>query len=365
MKKNEILIAAFTLLLFTVLFIVFRSVLVYILVSAVFAIVGSPVVKLFQKIKFKKFSIGKGFASLLTLVTFYAFVGFAILTFLPYLTEEAQQFSTINPTQVLESSQGPIKTAENLIFEYTDKQVSIEQYAKEKIISILSFATFSHWINAITSFTGNFLMYFFALSFITFFFLKDGKMIFEYFKHLLPSKSRDAILLVLPQIRKKLTRYFAGIGIEVCIIFLAMSIGLYFSSIEYFFVIALVAALFNIIPYIGPLVGIAFGVVVTVVAHCTATEECWNSLLPILGSVLLVFAVVQIIDNFVLQPIIYGKSVNAHPLEIFLVVLIVGNTWGILGMIIAIPAWSVVKIIISEIRKNSTFLNNVYKNNTP
>jgi len=361
MNKNEILIAAFTALLFAILFFLFRSVLVYVAISAVCAIIGSPLVKLFQKIKYKKFQIGKGLASFLTLLSFYTVVTIAVLTVLPFISKEAHYFSNINPNELLARTQGPIDKIEGVIFDYTHKHFSIEEYSREKIISVVNFASFSHWINGITSLTGNFLMYFFALSFITFFFLKDGKMFFDKAKTIIPSRYRQEIPGILPQIKTKLTRYFIGICIEVLAVFLCLSMGLYFVDVKYFIIIAIVAAIFNVVPYIGPMIGIVFGLTIVSFTYCSGTADCIHTLFPLLGKAFLVFIAVQLLDNILFQPYIYGKSVNAHPLEIFLIVMVFGNLWGVIGLIVAIPSWSVVKIVLNEIRKNSKFLNKVYQ----
>jgi len=361
MNKNEILIAAFTALLFALLFFLFRSILVYVAISSVFAIIGSPLVKLFQKVKFKKFQIGKGLASFLTLLSFYTVVTVAVLVVLPLISQEAQYFADINPNELLARAQGPINTVEGLIFEYTNKQFSVEEYSREKIVSVVNFTSFSHWINAISSITGNFLMYFFALSFITFFLLKDGKMFFEKSKTIIPSRYRDEAPSILPQIKTKLTRYFIGICVEVLAVFICLSVGLYFVDVKYFIIIAIVAAIFNVIPYIGPLIGIAFGLTIISFTYCSATPECIHTIFTLLGKSFAVFIAVQLLDNILFQPYIYGKSVNAHPLEIFLIVMVFGNLWGIVGLIIAIPAWSVVKIVLGEVRKNSKFLEKVYQ----
>jgi predicted PurR-regulated permease PerM len=363
MNKNEILIALFTILLFIILFFLFNSILVYVTISAVFAIIGSPLVKLFQKIKCKKFQIGKGLASFLTLVSFYTVVTAAVIIVLPFITKETQYLSNINPNELLAKTQEPIKKIESLVFEYTNKHFSVEEYGRDKIVSIVNFASFSHWLNAITSLTGNFLMYFFSLSFITFFFLKDGRIFFQKAKSIIPSRYREEAPGILPQIKTKLTRYFIGICIEVLAVFICLSVGLSFVDVKYFIIIAMVAAIFNVIPYIGPLIGILFGLTIIIFTYCSGAPECFQTIFPLLGRAFLVFILVQLIDNIFFQPYIYGKSVNAHPLEIFLIVMVFGNIWGIIGLILAIPTWSVVKIILNEIRKNSKFLKKVYQTN--
>ena len=138
MNKNEILLAAFTIALFIVMYLLFESVLVYIVISAVLAILGSPLVKLLQRIKLGKFSINKGLASFITLISFYGIITTSLLIVMPFLIEEAKVLSTINPNKLLTATATPIEKIETLIFEYTDQQLSITTYTRDKIISILN-----------------------------------------------------------------------------------------------------------------------------------------------------------------------------------------------------------------------------------
>lgn len=361
---NKLVLPAFTLGIIALLYFVFKSVLVYLIISAVLSVIGSPLVELFMKIKGKKFAVGRGLASLLTLLVFYTIIAVGVSTVLPSITQEAKYLSQIDLEKSLTALEAPLRSAEVLIHEYTGQEFSIKNYAQEKLTSVISFGAVSNWLNAITGFTGGLLLSFFAISFITFFFMKDGKMFLGKFKTLFPSKYRQEAQDLYPEIRKKLTRYLIGICCESLVIFICLAIGLYLLDIKYFVIIAIVAATVNVIPYIGPIIGMIFGVTVTAVVQCTGTVDCLDFIFPVLGGQLLLFIAVQLLDNILLQPLIYGKSVNAHPLEIFLVVIISGNFFGIVGMIAAIPTWSVAKIIFAEIRKDSGFLASIYGDNS-
>ena len=152
------------------------------------------------------------------------------------------------------------------------------------------------------------------------------------------------------QVKSKLTRYFIGICVEILLVFTLNAIGLYFIGIENCLIIALFTGVINVIPYIGPLIGILFGTIIVVTTNYTLD---WSTeILPIIGYTGGIMIVTQLLDNFIFQPFIYSNSVNAHPLEIFLVILIAGNIYGIIGMMVAIPAYSVLRVIIKEIRDN-------------
>ena len=361
MNKNELVLAGFTLILLGLLFVLFKSVMTYIAISACLAIIGSPILKLFQKIKFKNFQLSKGIAAFLTLICFYGIIALIILSVSPFIAREIQNLSSLNPLSFIHSLEMPIQKIEEFIFEYTQQQFSVESYLKEKILILFDISTLSVILNSITNFTGNILVYFFSVSFITFFFLKDGKLFFDKAISIFPKKYQNEFPSILPQIKHKLNQYLLGILLDIFILFVVLSIGLYFVGVKNYLIIALIAAILNIIPYIGPIIGVLIGLVITLYTSCSGTLNCLEFISPLIIKVLAVFGLSQLIDNLLLQPLILSKSVNAHPLEIFFVVIIIGNFYGITGMILAIPLYSVLKIIFLELRKNSSFLNSIYE----
>jgi predicted PurR-regulated permease PerM len=125
-------------------------------------------------------------------------------------------------------------------------------------------------------------------------------------------------------------------------------------------IIALFAALINVIPYIGPLIGFVFGITVGVVTHLDL--NFYSELLPMLGYMTIVFGVVQLLDNFVVQPMIFSNSVKAHPLEIFLVILAAGMVAGIFGMVVAIPTYTIIRVVAKEFFSQHRFVKKLTEN---
>ena len=111
-------------------------------------------------------------------------------------------------------------------------------------------------------------------------------------------------------------------------------------------VVGVFAGLINVIPYIGPWIGSLFGIVVVISNNLNASFM--DVTLPLIAFVVVVVMVVQFIDNMVFQTIIYSNSIEAHPLEIFFVTMIAGSLAGIPGMILGIPAYTVLRVIASE-----------------
>ena len=358
MLKKAWLLPIFTIGLLLISFIVFRSVLTYIALSAVFALIARPLFNKLNKIKIKSFSISSGVSALLSIIIFYSAVFLFLAAFIPSVTKETQIITKINPQELISSLEVPINKLEKIISSYSEEKVSIQNYLKDKLTSVINISAISKWINVFTALTGNLFISFFAISFITFFFIKDAKLINKGIYSMIPKSLRNDTSDAIDQVKTKLTRYFIAICIEVGLVFIVNAIGLWAINVESFLVIALFAGIINVIPYVGPLIGIIFGclIVLTTNYQIPFTTE----LLPLIGYTSLIMILTQILDNIILQPIIYSNSVNAHPLEIFLVILIAGNSYGIIGMIVAIPIYSVIRVIIKEIRVNSKFLNDIY-----
>jgi predicted PurR-regulated permease PerM len=154
------------------------------------------------------------------------------------------------------------------------------------------------------------------------------------------------------EIERLLTRYFGGLLIQISILTAFMWILLSLLGIENALLIAFFAALINLIPYVGPLIGAIFGVFITISANLDL--NFYEQMLPLIIRVAASFAAMQMLDNYVLQPVIFSKSVKAHPLEIFIIILMGAKINGIMGMVLAIPVYTVLRVVaktfLSELR---------------
>ena len=183
---------------------------------------------------------------------------------------------------------------------------------------------------------------------MTFFFLKDEKMFTESIILLVPDKHVEAFRHALGSVRRLLMRYFIGITGQIICIIILVTLGLTIVGVgfRHSLLIGFMAGILNVIPYIGPLMGAILGIILGVATHLDM--ELYSELLPLVGYMILVFVIVQTADNVLFQPLIYSSSVNAHPMEIFLVILIAGSLAGITGMILAIPSYVVVRVFAKE-----------------
>ena len=209
---------------------------------------------------------------------------------------------------------------------------------------------------------GNLFIAFFAISFITFFFLRDEKLFAESVLTLVPDKHVESFRHAMNSTRSLLMRYFLGILGQITGIFTLVTCGLTIIGVgfSHSLLIGLIAALLNVIPYLGPLMGSAIGILLGIATHIDL--EFYTQLLPLIGKMIGVFVIVQLIDNFIFQPFIFSSSVKAHPLEIFIVILMAGSLAGIPGMILAIPSYVVIRVFAKEFFNKFKVVKKLTKN---
>ena len=147
---------------------------------------------------------------------------------------------------------------------------------------------------------------------------------------------------------------------QILILFIIYTIGLLIVGVENAIVIAFLCAMLNLIPYVGPLVG-AF-LMLTLTMTSNLGESFSDFILPKTFWVFIVFLIGQLVDNFASQPIIFSKSVKSHPLEIFLIILIAGIMFGVIGLMVAIPVYTALKVILKEFLADNKIVKQLTKN---
>jgi predicted PurR-regulated permease PerM len=329
----------------------FKSIVAYILIAMVLSLIGKPVVDLLLKIRIRRFRLPRWFCALTALivlwVAFYAF--FRI--FIPVIVNEANDLSGIK-VQTLISALDPIMARiESFMNEFrmgSIDHISLSETIAEKLAALFNIATITNLFSSVASLLGNIFIAVFAITFITFFFLKDDKMFTDAILLVVPEKHTKAFQHALDSIKHLLMRYFVGILAQITGIITLVTIGLTIVGVgfSHSLVIGLLAGFLNVIPYLGPLLGTLIGTLLGMIVHIE--KDFYTVLLPMAGCMLLVFIIVQIIDNVLFQPVIFSSSVNAHPMEIFLVIMIAGSLAGIVGMILAIPTYTVLRVFAKE-----------------
>jgi predicted PurR-regulated permease PerM len=329
----------------------FRNIVVYILVSGVLSIMGRPLVDLFCLIRIKKWSFPRPLSALLTLLIIWGLIILFFVIFIPLVTTQINYFSTIDSAKIVQIIEGPINKVENLFRAFNKditNEISIQDYVIKKVSGVLSINMVQNFIGSLAGILGNVIVAVFSVTFITFFFLKDQRLFFESILMWVPDKYTDHVTRALYSVKKLLTRYFIGILIQSTCIMILITIGMTIAGIDFqqALVMGLLLGILNVIPYVGPWLGLFIAIIMGVASHMN--QDFATVVVPLVTYMIIVEAITHLIDNIVFQPVIFSNSVRAHPLEIFVVVLAAGFAAGIPGMILGIPAYTVLRVFARE-----------------
>jgi predicted PurR-regulated permease PerM len=315
----------------------FKAIITYLIIAVVLSFVIEPLSNLLKKIRIKNFVLPAWFRALFALVVFIAFVGGMFLLFTPLVTTEMEMLASIDPVAVTEHIQSQM--ADKL-----DAGITEEIITQAK--SIFSIETVESVFQNIFGYIGNFLIGIFAVLFITFFFLKDGFLFARIVFTITPEKHLGKVKNIMEHTHHLLRRYFIGLVVQSLIMAIMVSVSLSLLGVQNALLIGLFAGIVNVIPYLGPWLGAAIGVLIALTTSIQMDFQ--TEIMPLLIRVLLVFVAAQQIDGFVVQPLVLGNSVKAHPLEIFIVVLMAGTIGGITGMVVAIPVYTILRVVARE-----------------
>lgn len=331
-----------------------QSVLIYLVVALILTLIGNPILDFFKKrLKFKHIVATIATASIFVFII----TGF-IMLFIPLISSQGENLSVLNTLEIEEKITQLIN---QVVVFLENHNIDSKQILREaNITSKINFNFIPNFLNSVLSTIGSFGMGLASVLFITFFFLKDRLLFIEGAKKLIPDSHEEQILNSIHKINHLLSRYFIGLLLQLFIVFILYLIVLLIFDTPNFLIIAFLCAVLNIVPYIGPLIASILAAILTMMSHLGSDFQ--TVILPTTIYVLIGFWIVQIIDNNVAQPIIFSKSVSSHPLEIFLVILIAGFLSGILGMIIAVPIYTILKVIGKEFFPESILIQLFTKN---
>jgi predicted PurR-regulated permease PerM len=331
-----------------------QSVIIYLIVALILTLIGNPFLDFFKRrLKFKHI-----LATIATLAIFIFIISGFVLLFIPLISSQGENLSLLNTSEI----ENKITQLTNQVIVFLENHnIDSKQMLKEaNLSSKLNFNFIPTFLNSLLGTIGSFGMGLASVLFITFFFLKDRLLFIVGAKKLIPDAHQEQVLNSVHKINHLLSRYFIGLLLQLSIVFVLYTIVLSIFGIPNLIIIAFLCAVLNIIPYIGPLIASVLAAVLTMLSNLGSDFQ--TDILPTTIYVLLGFWIVQVIDNNLSTPIIFSKSVSSHPLEIFLVILIAGFLSGILGMIIAVPLYTILKVIGKEFFPENKVIQLLTKN---
>ena len=327
----------------------FKNILIYIIVAFVVSLVGRPIMKLLKKFQIKKFHLPDWFSAVLTILIILSLLILIVTQLIPLVSNIVRDASMLNNGLALESN--PVdKVNAWLIRVFPDLGHDFDLMAlvMDKLRELVSFSNVSGFVGSVASLVSSAFVGLFAVVFISFFFLKDSNLFERIIYALVPDRIEQTMHATLNDIKQLLSRYFVGLLLEMIGVALIDFLGLWLIArldFSYAIGIAFIAGLLNVIPYVGPLMGEAIGVILGIVLKVGVGAGLDVNVWVFALIILAIMLTAQLIDNFIYQPVIYSTSIKAHPLEIFIVLLMAGHIGGTVGMLVAIPAYTVVRVI--------------------
>ena len=347
-----ILLAAGLTLLGTVCWF-FRSVLVYILVAVVISLIAKPLMTGLRKVAVKGKKAPDWILAAVTLLVVIGFLTAMIVLIIPLVSSIVKDVSMSNIESAAKSIAAPLAELNAFLrdsFPSLGSDFRLEMLIGQEVQHLVDLSEFSSWIGSAASLLGSIGVGIFSVAFISFFFIKDDGLFTTIVCSLVPDKHEKTTEKAISDIGHLLSRYFTGVIVEVFGVALINFLGLWLIArlgVNAALGIAFMTGIFNIIPYIGPLMGGALGTLLgLILKYSSAVPVGLDVNFWAFAAILIaIFCFTQLIDNILYQPIIYSTSIRSTPLEIFIVLLLVGHLGGPLAMIIAIPVYTVFRVI--------------------
>jgi predicted PurR-regulated permease PerM len=326
----------------------FSEIVIFIIVATVVSIIGTPLVERLDRIRIGRFHFPHILSVIMTLLLIIILFFGIFSIFIPLVFKEASMISDIDTQGLVNYFKDDLTWLQSTLTQYgvLPKGATIESAMKQMLMKVIDFSLFSNILSSIISFTGAFFFNVISIIFLSFFFLNDVRMIPRLILLVVPESQVERTRNVMIRSKKILSRYFIGLIIQVFLNILTYSLALYIIGVQGALVIGFFAGIIIVIPYIGGLIAILTGVVLGITGLVSVGE--YASIGPMIIKIIIAMFAVQMIDNNVFQPYIQGKSVKAHPVEIFLVVIAAATIGGIPAMIVAVPAYAFLRIVATE-----------------
>lgn len=306
------------------------SIITVIIISILIAYILDPIASYFESRNFSRTQ------STVIIFILFAIIGAGLFSyFIPAVIDEMstiqQHITSGEKLEPLEGIEGFL--SKNLPFISID-DLNLQGRITEAISQLTS--SFLMILGSVVSLVTTVII----IPFAVFFLLKDGPAMMKHIFSMIPNRYFEMSLNMMYKIDQQLGGYLRGQFFDALIVGILAIIALWILDVKYFFLIGIFAGLSNMIPYVGPLVGGSAAVLVVLM-----TGGSGITMLLVVAA----FLIIQLADNVLIQPLVVARSVDLHPLLIIFSVIIGGQFFGIMGMLLAVPATGIIKVLISEL----------------
>lgn len=321
----------------------FRTVFMPILLAGIFFYMLNPIVKLLQKVRIGRFRLNRTWSVAILFLALFGILASGLFWLVPRLI---QQVATLvnNVPHIVHIIQGTLNDLNQHLSQYKWlKNVDFQSYASQLEHGLSSYA--QSFMTGLTTSVGTVIGLATSVTIVAvtvpvmlFYMLKDGQKLMPALRRLIPAKHADQTMNILSQMSQTLSHYIGGQVIECLFVMTFTSIGFTLVGLKYGLLLGIFAGMCNIIPYVGPYIGVLPALIVAI----------GTGLVQVI-SVLIVTIIVQQIDGNFVYPNVIGRTLKIHPLTIIVILMVAGNIAGLMGMILGVPLYAVVKVIVENI----------------
>ena len=328
-----------------------KSVLIYIIIAGILSLIARPSIFFLRK----KLKVPNTIAVVLTMFLMLGFLTCLILMFIPLIAEQGRSLSLLE----VDNLQKNIQEIFNQTTTYFTSQ-GIDVLSELKNVDFIAqFKEIPNLLNSVLGAVGSLSIGLFSVLFISFFFMKDSQLLKNSVMAIIPNKTEGRFSKSLEIINDLLSRYFIGLLFQITILFILYTLILLVFDIDNAIVIAFLCALLNLIPYVGPMIGAVIMFVLSMTSNIGLDFQ--SEILSTSLWIMFWYLMAQLIDNFISKPLIFSKTTKSHPLEIFLIIIIGGLLYGVVGMITAVPLYTALKVILKEFLSDNKIVKSITK----
>ena len=331
-KTVRFFIALIALAAFIYFFYLLSNIFVLVALSVLLGFIFAPLVRLFE---------GKGFSR--TLATLSVFITFGFFVYLSLSFVIPKLYSQMDQV-ILELKNFSLNDKLNIL---ETKILSVFPFfhpgeLAKKVETIIS-TSFNNAINHITGFVSSIfsvMAFLIIVPFVSFFLLKDSAAIQKSLIHIMPNKYFEMSYWILKRVSLQLGRFVRGWIFDATFVGLVIGFGFYFIGLPNALPLGVIAGLGHLIPYFGPIIGGVPAIILSIM------QTGGLSQVPMIMSIILL---TYTVDNGFVQPYVFSKSVDMHPVIIILLIIAGSELFGLIGMLLAVPTATVLKTAATEI----------------
>ena len=328
-----------------------QSVIIYIIIAGILSLVARPIIVFLRK----KLKFPNTIAVIFTMFLMLGILSGLIGLFIPLVTEQGKSLSLLEVDQLQKNIQEIFNQTTTY---FSSKGIDVISELKN-LDFITQFKEIPNLLNAILGALGSLSVGLFSVLFISFFFMKDSQLLAKGLLTIIPKGTERRFSKSLETINNLLSRYFIGLLFQITILFVLYTLILLIFRIDNAIVIAFLCALLNLIPYIGPMIGAVIMFILSMTG--SIGQDFQSEIVSTSLWILFWYFIAQFIDNFLSQPLIFSKTTKSHPLEIFLIIIIGGILFGVVGMITAVPLYTALKVILKEFLADNKIVKSITK----